>query len=201
MMMKIHLIGAFLVAACSLSYLLYHQRSKAESIAELTACIAKFERIEREASRIRPVALVPFREQHQQLGYKNLKGEVIIPANFTEARHFFYGRAVVADKNWHKGFLNEKGELVIPFQFVWVSDFSKGIAIFSGTKADRDLNGVIDLNGQILFTFKGAEPSPDFLGFDQHGKTSVYVNNSLWDYGNPVSKQSGHVDCTGKVSL
>jgi hypothetical protein len=201
MMKKIYLIGTFLVAVCSLSYLLYQQRSKAESITKLRACIAEFEHIEREASRIRPVALVPFQEKHQQSGYKNLKGEVIIPANFTEARHFFYGRAVVADRNWYKGFLNEKGELAIPFQFVWVSDFSKGIAIFSGTKADRDLNGVIDSNGQILFTFKGANPSPDFLGFNQYGKTSVYVNNSFWDYGNPVSKQSGYVDCTGKVSL
>jgi hypothetical protein len=198
---KIYLIGTFLVAACSLSYLLYQQRSKAESIAKLRACIAEFERIGREASRIRPVALVPFQEQYQRSGYKNLKGEVVIPATFTEARHFFYGRAVVADRNWYKGFLHEKGELAIPFQFVWVSDFSKGIAIFSGTKADRNLNGVIDLNGQILFTFKGADPSPDFLGFDQHGKTSVEVNNSFWDYGNPVSKQSGYVDCTGKVSL
>jgi WG containing repeat len=201
MIKKIYLIGTFLAAACSLVSVLYHQQSKAEAVAELAACIAKFERINLETSRIRPVVLKPFREQHQQLGYKNFKGEVVIPATFTEARHFFYGRAVVADANWHKGFIGEKGELVIPFQFVWVSDFSNGVAIFSGTKKDRDLNGVIDLTGQILFTFKGASPSPDFVGFDQYGRTSVYVNNSFWDFGNPVSKQSGYVDCTGKVSI
>jgi WG containing repeat len=201
MIKKIYFIGTFSVAACALSYMLYHQRSKAESMAQLTACIARLERINLESSRIRPVALAPFSQQYQQLGYKNLKGEVVIPATFTEARHFFYGRAVVADRNWYKGFINEKGELVIPFQFAWVSDFSKGMAIFSGTKSDRNLNGVIDLNGQILFTFKGADPIPDFIGFDQYGKTTVCVNNSFWDYGNPVSKKYGYVDCTGKVHL
>jgi WG containing repeat len=182
----------------SLSYLLHQQQTKAQSQKDLAACIARFEKIYFDSIRIKPVALKPFFEKTGKWGYKDLKGNVVIKPQFSEARNFLYGRASVTHQTW-KGFIDGRGELAIPYQFVWVSDFSKGVAIFSGTKEDKDLQGVIDVNGQIVLTFKGASPAPDFAGFDESGRTSVYIHDDPWAVGNPVSKKYGSLDCTGRI--
>ena len=200
MMRRNHIIYAFLLLAPPILYWFYQQPSNARSSEDLRACVAEFEKLRVEAAKIKPVDLFPFLQGYQQLGYRDKKGEMMIPPRFTEARNFSQGKAVVADRNWYKGFINSKGELVIPHKFVWVSDFSKGIAVFSGTKEDREQKGFIDLRGNVVLTFKGASPDPEFNGFED-GRVSVYVHDLSRGYGNPVSKIYGYVDCTGKVTL
>jgi hypothetical protein len=154
MMRRSQAIYAFLLLALPILYWFYQQPSNAQSSEDLRACIAEFEKIRVEAAKIKPVNLFPFLQGYQQLGYRDKKGEVIIPPRFTEARNFSQGRAVVADRNWYKGFINSKGELIIPHKFVWVSDFSKEIAVFSGTKENREQKGLIDLRGNIVLTLR-----------------------------------------------
>lgn len=85
-------------------------------------------------------------------------------------------------------------------------DFADGIAVFSGTKENPDLNGFIDLNGNVILKFWGANPDEDFSGF-KNGRAEVYVHEAdmPWGFlvppGNPVPKIYGYVDCTGKVTL
>lgn len=200
-MKRSHTIYGFAVLALTIFHPFNQQPLKAQPSSELHACIAKFEKIRIESEKIKPVNLVPFLQAYQQLGYRDRKGKVVIPPRFTEARHFFNGRAVVADRNWYKGLINSKGELVVPHKFVWISDFIHGTAVFGGTREDRDLRGFIDVNGNVLLTFRGAIPMPEFIGFDQNGRVRVFVHNLSKDYGNPVPKIMGYVDCTGKVTL
>jgi WG containing repeat len=200
-MKRIHVAYVLGVLMPTILHLSHQQPSKAQSFEELCACIAKFEKIRVEAEKVKPDGLIPFLHGYQQLGYRDKKGRVVVPPRFTEARRFSNGRAVVADRNWYQGFINSRGELVIPHKFFWVSDFAKGIAVFSGTKEDRELNGIIDVNGNVLLTFRGAIPEAEFNGFDQNGRVSVFVHDLSREYGNPVPKIWGYVDCTGKVTL
>lgn len=139
------------------------------------------------------------------MGYRDRNKKVVISPQFTEARNFSQGRAVVADLSWYKGFINARGEVVIPHQFVWVSDFFNGIAVFNGIRNDRDQKGFIDRDGNVLLTFRGAEPFPEFIGL-RNGRAKVYVYEAgaPWGFlvppGNPVPKIYGHVDCTGRSS-
>ncbi|SRR5579883_1843576 len=199
-MKRISITSALVVLVLPILYLGQQQLAKAQS-PELRNCIAKFEKIRVESTKIKPVDLSPFLQAYQQLGYRDRKGRVVIPPRFTEARPFSNGRALVADRNWYKGFINSKGELVIPHKFVWVSDFIKGIAVFSGTRDDRELKGFIDGSGNVLLTFRGAIPEPEFIGFDQNGRVGVFVHDLSKEYGNPIPKIYGYVDCTGKVTL
>jgi len=56
-------------------------------------------------------------------GYENEAGEVIIPAKFHGASHFYFGLAQITDENGKVGFINEKGEIVIPCQFEDAGNF------------------------------------------------------------------------------
>lgn len=57
-------------------------------------------------------------------GYVNAKGEIVIPAQFEEARGFSEGLAAVKKGNkW--GFINTSGSIVISTQFAEVSDFGE----------------------------------------------------------------------------
>jgi hypothetical protein len=187
-------------------YFAYQQVASSQHDEALSACISKFEKIRAETANIKPVNLYPFQQGYQQLGYLDQKGKVVIQPQFTEARNFYQGRALVADKNWYKGFINSLGEIVIPYKFIWVSDFVDGIAVFSGTRENPDQEGFIDLNGNVLLKFSGANPDVYFIGFKK-GRAKVYVNEAdmPWGFlvpsGNPVPKIYGYVDCTGKVML
>lgn len=189
-----------------LSGLLYRQAAQASHEEAVKACIQKFEQIRLESATTKSVKLFPFVQNYQQLGYRDSKGKVIIPAQFTSARSFSQERAVVADRNWFKGFIDPKGKVVIPYQFVWVSDFFNGIAVFSGTKTDRTVNGFIDRNGNVLLQFRDATPFEEFIGF-RNGRAQIYVHSSNMPLGwipapgNPVRKATGYVDCTGKITL
>lgn len=98
-----------------------------------------------------------------------------------------------------------------PFQkqrwnFVWVSDFVDGLAVFSGTKENREQKGIVDFNGNIVLEFQGAHVEY-FNGFE-NGRTRAYVYEHeavpwgfLLPYGNPVPRTYGYLDCTGTVTL
>lgn len=65
-------------------------------------------------------------------GYINTKGEIIIPAQFSDAAQFSEGLAPVQEietELW--GYINERGQLIIPFQFSEASHFSEGLAAIS----------------------------------------------------------------------
>jgi hypothetical protein len=95
-----------------------------------------------------------------------------------------------------------KNSFIYASRFLGVSSFSNGIAGFNGVVGDSDLRGFIDVDGNLIFTFRGANIDVDFFGFDQHGRAKVYVlrNDNIYDWDN-YKRVYGYVDCTGKVSF
>jgi WG containing repeat len=167
-----YVFSIFTIFALLQLYLLHRQATVTQHQRNLNACIKKFETIRDRATRIEPVKLYPFKERYQKLGYRNSRGNVVIQPRFAEAYFFSNGRASVTNKLWYKGFIDSRGELVIPHKFVAVSDFIDGLAIFSGTKDEREKRGVIDLNGNIILEIHNVHPTIElyirkkgFVGF------------------------------------
>lgn len=68
----------------------------------------------------------PF-EKDDKWGYRNKKGEIVIPLIFDYACDFSDGRARVGkDDKW--GFIDMNGNTVIPFIYDLAHDFSEGLA-------------------------------------------------------------------------
>ena len=88
--------------------------------------------------------LVPVR-MGEKFGYINLKGEVVIPAQFDGADFFKNGLANV-EINEEYGFINLLGDIVIPCKFSYVTDFSHDgyceVTIAEGRMGLIDRNGV-----------------------------------------------------------
>lgn len=207
-MKKWYIFLAFAVSVLSVLYLSGRQSAIAQHQRDLNACMEKFEKIRFEAAQIEPVKLYPFEESHQNLGYRDSEGNVVVRPQFTEAHSFSNGRARVTDGLWRKGFIDSKGELVIPHKFVSVTDFVNGLAVFHGTTDDRWQRGVIDLNGNIVLEIHGVRPGLEFYDGFENGRTEVFIyehEEIPWGlfkaYGNPVPRIHGYVDCTGAVTL
>lgn len=207
-MKKRYVIFALLVSALSVLYLSLQQSAVAQHERNLNVCVEKFEKIRVEAAQIAPVKLYPFEESRQNLGYRDREGKTIIRPQYTQAYSFFSGRARVTNGLWRTGFINSQGETVIPYKFVAVSDFVDGLAVFHGTKDDRQQRGVIDLNGNVVLKIHSARPDIDFYSGFKSGRTKVFIyehEDLPWGlfkpYGNPVRKIYGYVDCTGAVTL
>ncbi len=207
-MKKWYISIAFVVSIPFLLYLYLRQSAIARHERSLNACVEKFEKIRVEAAQIEPVKLYPFEEGHQNLGYRDSEGNVVVRPQFTEAHSFSNGRARVTDGLWRKGFIDSRGELVIPHRFVAVTDFVDGLAVFSGTTDARWQRGVIDLNGNIVFEIHSVRPELEFYDGFENGRTEAFIyehEEIPWGlfkaYGNPVHRIRGYVDCTGAVSL
>ena len=113
----------------------------------------------------------------------------------------------VHDANYYWGVKNSQGEIVVPFQYRYISNFVDGVAAFSNTKDNKNKKGFIDFTGRVLFEFKGARHNDEFSGFE-NGRTRVFLWETevlpwgiFTEYGNPLGRVYGYVDCTGKVTF
>ena len=76
-------------------------------------------------------------------GYVNIKGDIVIPSQFQDARDFYHGMAAIKKKGlW--GYINYGGSIVIEPQFQEAGEFSKGVAPVKV----NGLWGYINLSGQ-----------------------------------------------------
>lgn len=81
-----------------------------------------------------------------KFGYMNVKGELVISAEYNEAYAFQDGLAVVS-KNELFGLIDKKNQVVIPFQFDEMSEFTQNRSIVQ----KESKFGVIDRQGKIIF--------------------------------------------------
>jgi hypothetical protein len=89
--------------------------------------------------------LYPFKEK-DLYGFINNKGEVIIPASYSEVSDFSEGLAVVSD-GLKMGLIDKKNSIIIPFVYDEISNFLKGRAIVT----QNNWNGIIDRTGVFIF--------------------------------------------------
>ena len=102
-----------------------------------------------------------------------------------------------------------------PFQkhkwdYLWVSNFDGGVAAFLGTKEDRQKQGFVDFNGNIVLEYQDPLKIDTLFGFwgFKNGRTEIFIYDHeavpwgfLLPYGNPVPRIYGTLDCTGKVTF
>jgi hypothetical protein len=188
----------------------FHSK-KLTHMSSLNECIAKLKQLEKESDSNPPDVMSPFQlfpvnaENNYRptvFGYKDRKGKVVLPASFTQAKHFFEGKAAVADNDWYWGFIDSEGQLTIPYKFAGVSDFHGGVAAFIGIKGDDSKAGFIDKDGRIIILLDdhGGYFATDFSGFrNGYMRSSRRAWNPFHD-GNPHPSESILIDCTGKVS-
>lgn len=93
-------------------------------------------------------------------GYKDWKGNVIVPPSYEEAFGFFEERACV-EKEGKLGYIDRQNNLVIDFKYDCATSFSEGLAsVTIGEKSgyiDQDGNMVVDLIYDIATPFSGGK--------------------------------------------
>ena len=89
-------------------------------------------------------------------GYKDWKGNVIVPPSYEEAFGFFEERACV-EKDGKLGYIDRQNNLVIDFKYDCATSFSEGLAsVTVGEKSgyiDQDGNQVVDFIFDIATPF------------------------------------------------
>lgn len=177
----------------------------------LSSCIAQLEQLAREAdsnqdSIMEPFQLFPVNTENGYrptvFGYEDSEGKIVLPATFTQARHFREGVAAVANENWYWGFINSEGQQIIPYQFGSVSNFHGGVAAFQGIRGDKHKAGFINRRGEIIILLgsDGGSFTSDFLGFTKgRMKSTRWAWNPLGTHGNPHPRVDIIIDCTGRV--
>jgi len=136
--------------------------------------------------------LVPFQEGTEydtpifgKWGYKDSKGKIVIKPEYTDAKYFSEGLAMVATLHdgfnpdgW--GFIDIKGKMIVSPKYNWAKSFSEGLA---GVKLNGKW-GYIDKTGKEIIPLKY---------FDAHSFSEGYA---AFRYLEP--KKWGFIDKTGK---
>ena len=145
--------------------------------------------------------LIPFRDiNSHKFGYLNLKGEVVISAEYDLIGNFYDDMAKVL-KDGKYGFINTDGELIVNNSYTYTRNYNNGYAVV----ANDALYGLIDKNGKIVLEVKYA-----VLG-DVYNDVCYYkaADSSTYGYYNvkkssficeaiysEVSTESNVFDCT-----
>lgn len=112
-------------------------------------------------------SLYPYYDNKKELyGYMNENGEIIIEAEFTDAKFYSDGLARVKNNQYESGYIDENGEVVIEFQSGCNDDFYKGVTIKSEGRS------------QYLIDKAGNRVSEEYK--DLYRRTGGYTTDGLF---------------------
>jgi len=131
-------------------------------------------------------------------GYVNKAGEIVIKAQFDEARSFSEGLAAVrVGKKW--GFIDRAGALVIKPRLEHASEFHGGLAVFFTRYCTADQQcGYIDKTGKVVI-----EPQFQWAGRFAGGLAAV-TSGARYAHRGPAAFVGGtwkYIDKTGKPAF
>lgn len=103
--------------------------------------------------------LIPFSldaNHGHKSGYKNEKGEIVVPAIYESTSKFSEGLAVVKTFGNKYGYLDESGKIAIPLKYTYAKPFKDGLAVveLQDPRTLNDISGVIDRTGKIVIPIK-----------------------------------------------
>ncbi|TCP93272.1 WG repeat protein [Cricetibacter osteomyelitidis] len=141
------------------------------------------------------------RFKHNELyGYVNDKGEIIIPARFSNAGAFSENIAAVREPNQKWGYINKQGQYIVRPKYDCAWRFTEGRAAvnlggyYTINKCDGGLWGFIDKNGKevISLVFKSVDLFKDGKAkvqyIQQEGNISTEYNVILDKQGNIIER-------------
>ena len=90
-------------------------------------------------------------------GYVNIRGEIAVPAQYSNALPFSEGLGAVVNNEGKYGFINKTGAVAIPCSYDMASSFSDGYAWceINGTGNFIDKYGTIQIKNRIMSKFEG----------------------------------------------
>ena len=138
--------------------------------------------------------LLPFYDpSSSSYGYVNIRGEIAIPAQYSNVLPFSEGLGAVANKEGKYGFINKTGAVAIPYSYDKALSFCEGYAWCetNGTGIFIDKYGTIKIKNRIMSNFEGGmaivKPSSDDpSSYRQFG--AIIINKS----GNAIFASSNY---------
>lgn len=130
--------------------------------------------------------------ENGKYGFKDGKGNVVIPYQFDYAYNFSDGMAIVLDEIGRLGYINTKGELAIPYQFDTMAesdgnDFHEGLCAVV-VDGSHEWLSYIDKTGKLAF-----DGVFSMAGDFNDGLAAVMTAGE--DY------RSGYIDHSGKMVI
>lgn len=117
-------------------------------------------------------------------GYMNIKGEKVIPAQFSYCGPFRESKAAVQFKEGKMGYIDPSKKLLISPKYFSASDFSEGMATVSkDADAGKRKYGCIDDKGNEVIPFKYIWISP-FSESKTFANAGGYIENGIVLEGN-----------------
>ena len=122
--------------------------------------------------------LIPYSDDNSKMGYKNLQGQIVIPAQWNMVYDFHEGLAMV--QNWQYGFIDKKGKVVIPLEWDNCESFSEGLAV-----VERDGRcGYVNKSGELVIPLVWNYAHPFYKGraivFDDKQRYIDKEGNVIW---------------------
>ena len=127
-----------------------------------------------------------------KFGYKDSKGNVVIPHKFHFAHSFSDGMAIVVNERGEVGYINTKGELAIPYQYGTMAesdgnDFHEGLCAVLVDDA-HEWFSYVDKTGKLAF-----EGVFSYAGDFSEGLAAVSTTGE--------DCQNGYIDRSGKMVI
>jgi hypothetical protein len=125
-------------------------------------------------------------------GYKDSKGNVVIPFKFHFAHNFSDGMAIVVNESGEVGYINTKGELAIPYQYDTMAesdgnDFHEGLCAVV-VDGSHEWVSYVDKTGKLAF-----EGVFSYGGDFSEGLAAVGTTGE--------GARSGYIDRSGKMVI
>jgi hypothetical protein len=132
-----------------------------------------------------------------KFGYKDSKGNVVIPYKFHYAHNFSDGMAIVVNEMGEVGYINTKGELVIPYQYDTMAesdgnDFHEGLCAVV-VDGSHEWCSYVDKTGKQAF-----EGVFSYAGDFSEGLAAVTTTVRREGSEN---HRSGYIDRSGKMVI
>lgn len=131
------------------------------------------------------------------IGFKDTKGNVVIPCQFNYAGDFSDGMCWVTKNTGKIGFIDTTGKMVIPCQFEWPSerspnDFHEGLCCVM-VDGEHEWFGYIDKTGKRAF--------PGFYNSQSDFKEGLAYVSEVIRNGEDFEIKDGYIDKTGKYVI
>ena len=135
--------------------------------------------------------------ENGKYGYKDQKGNVVIPYKFHFAHDFSDGMAIVVNEQGKVGYINTKGELAIPYQYGTMAesdgnDFHEGLCAILVDDA-HEWFSYVDKTGKLAF-----EGVFSMAGDFSEGMAAVRTPGNSEEY---IESSAGYIDRSGKMVI
>ncbi|MGL5892468.1 MAG: WG repeat-containing protein [Bacteroidia bacterium] len=109
------------------------------------------------------------------VGYMNLKGEMVIPCEYTDSKGFSNGMVKLANKERKWGVLNQTGQIIIPFEYEKIGPWRDDLSIVR----KNSKWGCINTKGETIIPFEYNSINNFSMGVTlvEKGKKFALVNS------------------------